>query len=239
MVRKIEDTCQLEICCFDLQSILFAEQAGIQQVELCIDYGQGGLWPGEDLVKEARKVYSGQLSVMIRPRPGSFTYSQDEVKVMQGQIRMAMDLGADGCTFGALTADRELDHSVLGQLMEHAATCTWTFHRSIDLTRDVEQSLDGIATLGIHRVLTSGGPGRAIDYKERLGNLTRRMRGQLEIVAAGSIRVDHLEALRAEGIECLHSAASMRQDGQADPAEINRLKISWCRSSVEKPADDE
>lgn len=228
MVRKIEDTCQLEICCFDLQSIHLAEEAGIQQVELCVDYGRGGLWPGEDLLMAARTAFSGQLSVMIRPRPGDFIYSDEEIGVMLNQVRQAETLGADGCTFGALTSGKEVDRAVVNQIMSQASSSLiWTFHRGIDLTPDIEQNLIWLAELGIHRVLTSGGQGRAIDHIDRLGELTRQQQGQLDIVAAGSIRSEHLDLLRNAGIKCLHSAASKRPDGVADREEIARLKRDW------------
>jgi len=40
---------------------------------------------------------------MIRPRIGSFLYSEEEVEVMKQDIRIFKDEGADGVVFGVLT----------------------------------------------------------------------------------------------------------------------------------------
>lgn len=238
MDRKIEDTCQLEICCFDLQSILFAEEAGIRQVELCLDYAHGGLWPGDDLLSAARNAYSGQLSVMIRPGPGQFVYSMAEIDLMRHQVLRAEALGADGCTIGALTSGGDIDLEGLDQLMrQSSAHLIWTCHRCIDLTGNMEENLASLADLGFHRVLTSGGPGRAIDHLDQLGELTRLMQHRLDVVAAGSIRSHQIDRIRAAGIRSIHSAASQRPDGQADRDEVNTLKWSWCRPSTNYPGE--
>ena len=41
--------------------------------------------------------------VMIRPRGGDFLYSEAEFKVMQEDIKLFKDAGADGIVFGILT----------------------------------------------------------------------------------------------------------------------------------------
>ena len=40
---------------------------------------------------------------MIRPRIGSFLYSEAEIQVMKEDIRVFKDEGADGVVFGVLT----------------------------------------------------------------------------------------------------------------------------------------
>jgi len=40
---------------------------------------------------------------MIRPRIGSFLYSEGEIEVMKEDIRIFKEAGADGVVFGVLT----------------------------------------------------------------------------------------------------------------------------------------
>jgi copper homeostasis protein len=46
---------------------------------------------------------------MIRPRIGNFTYSEDEVTVMENDILSIKEEGVAGFVFGCLTPGREID----------------------------------------------------------------------------------------------------------------------------------
>lgn len=46
---------------------------------------------------------------MIRPRIGNFTYSEDEVTVMENDILSIKEEGVTGFVFGCLTPGREID----------------------------------------------------------------------------------------------------------------------------------
>ncbi len=229
MARKIEDTCQLEICCFDLESVCLAEQEGITAIELCTHYTEGGLWPGEQLIQKARKAFSGELRVMIRPRPGDFIYDDQEVKMMCTQVKQAMSLGVNGITFGCLTMDGEMavDHLDRIQKASQPGT-TWTFHRAIDLIHDVPSALESLANRGVHRVLTSGGQPRAVDALAVLQQYQNNVAAHLVIVAAGKVRSEQIPLFREAGVRSLHSAASNRLDGQADVNLIHQLNQQWC-----------
>ncbi len=231
MVRKIEDTCQLEICCFDLESVRLAEEEGIASIEFCTDYLQGGLWPGVDLIQASRTLYSGEMRVMIRPRPGDFIYSEQEITVMRDQVGQAMSLGVDGITFGCLTPDGRLAAEHLQCLMEASLpSTTWTFHRALDLIRDVPTALEYLVTRGVHRVLTSGGRSRAVDALSELQQYREVVQDQMQIVAAGKVRPDQIPLFRKAGCASIHSAATERPDGRADVNLIRQLKQQWCNS---------
>lgn len=46
---------------------------------------------------------------MIRPRIGNFVYSDDEMSVMEEDIRILKSLGVVGFVFGVLTHDGDID----------------------------------------------------------------------------------------------------------------------------------
>ncbi|MBK7344067.1 MAG: hypothetical protein IPJ06_13845 [Saprospiraceae bacterium] len=217
MTRKIEDTCQLEICCFDLESVHLAEKAGVPSIELCTDYTLDGLWPGKSMVREARMQFSGVLRVMIRPRPGNFIYSPEELQDMLNQIEESVLAGADGITFGCLSTTGLLATDQIEQIIQYAGEeIKPTFHRAFDLLDSPISALQDLASMGVQRVLTSGGSGKAIDNLGHFIKLLGQETGGLSVVAAGSVRPEHIQQMLAAGIRHVHSSASIRPDGRAD-----------------------
>jgi len=69
--------------------------------------------------------------VMIRPRPGTFSYTPDETDQMTNQISNAAAEGANGVVFGALTDANRIDVSTTRSLIERSRNLnlTTTFHR--------------------------------------------------------------------------------------------------------------
>lgn len=228
VVRKIEDTRILELCCFDLRSILLAADLGVPSVEFCTNYRQGGLWPGIDALREARRLYPGWLRAMIRPRPGDFNYSKSEEEVILAQVSIAISEGADGLTFGAVNPDGTLDDRLLEIFVEAVAgRAELTFHRAFDQLLHSEQSLPILQEAGFSRVLSSGGPGKAIDHATLLGHWQKRVGNNLDVVAAGGVRSNHLDRLREAGLHAIHSAATHSPDGRADRSEVQALLLTW------------
>lgn len=224
MTRKIEDTCQLEICCFDLESVEFAQNAGVTGIELCVDYQRDGLWPGKNMIREARAVFSGVLSVMIRPRPGDFCYSNKELSTLLIQIEEARMSGANGITFGCLTEIGGVAWDQVDQIIQQAGSeMTLTFHRAIDHVIDPGEAIHVLSERGVHRVLSSGGQGHARDHVRQLEIYQQIAGPTLSIVAAGSVRPEDIAKMRFRGISSVHSSASIQSDGRADPMLIAEL----------------
>ena len=57
------------------------------------------------MIAAVRKKIEIGLQVMIRPRGGDFCYSADEFGIMQRDILIAKQLGANGVVFGILDLD--------------------------------------------------------------------------------------------------------------------------------------
>lgn len=224
MVRKIEDTGELELCCFDTGSLSLATACGIGRVEYCLDYAAGGLWPGRERIREARGLYPGLLSVMVRVPGPDFCLRTEDRHILARQIREASQAGADGITMGALDANAGLPVDLLADLMApYRDRFIWTFHRAFDRLEEPEKSLEMLAGLGFSRVLSSGGTGKAVDHAARLGQYTIWADTRLTIVAAGGVRARDIPPLRAAGVKAFHSAASGSPDGHADPVLLREL----------------
>jgi len=110
---------QFEVCANSVESCLAAQKGGANRVELCAGIPEGGTTPSYGEISVAREVLDAtRLHVIIRPRGGDFLYSPIEVKAMLKDIEMAKQLKADGVVFGCLTAEGEIDLTIMQELMK-------------------------------------------------------------------------------------------------------------------------
>jgi copper homeostasis protein len=181
-----------------------AVAAGADRVELCAGLSDGGLTPSAALIELAAEV--AEVHVLIRPRPGDFRYSPDDVVVMTRDIAMARRLGATGVVVGALDDDGAVA-AVCAAFVEAADGLQTTFHRAIDVSADSRAALDRIAGLGFTRVLTSGRRRAALDGAPLIRELVDRAGGRVEVMACGGVRaVNAAEVRAATGVRDLHAA---------------------------------
>ncbi|QDZ18836.1 copper homeostasis protein CutC [Chloropicon primus] len=158
---------KLEVCVDTILSARRAAEGGADRIELCSSLKHGGLTPSPGVVATINEIFKGKrgekptrcsIFVMVRPRPGDFTYSEEEVVSMCSDIDYAASLGADGVVFGALTRGGKVDEGVTARLVakckEHSLGMT--FHRAIDLVHDWREALTLLSKLGVDRVLTAG-----------------------------------------------------------------------------------
>ena len=71
-----------------------AEAAGASRVELCVNLAAGGVTPPADLLRAVVERVSIPVFVMIRPRPGDFVYSDQEIVLARRAVAMAVAGGA-------------------------------------------------------------------------------------------------------------------------------------------------
>jgi copper homeostasis protein len=144
---------------------------------------------------------------MIRPRSGDFFYSDDEFAVMRDDIHYAAEAGADGVVLGLLTCDGDVDVQRTRELVALAHPMEVTFHRAIDMTRDIEQAIEAIATTGATRILTSGAAQSAVLGTARTAGLVRAAGGRLRVMVAGKVRSNNVQQLaQATGAREFHAA---------------------------------
>ncbi|WP_251152526.1 copper homeostasis protein CutC [Cellulosimicrobium sp. Marseille-Q4280] len=209
----------LELAVQDPQGVRVAASVGARRVELCVGLGAtGGLTPSAGLLAAALDASRGaagvpgpEVHVLVRPRPGGFVYSADEVDLQVRDVRAAVEAGASGVVVGALTPDGVVDAHALRALVAAAGGAEVTFHRAFDVVADQLLALDVLAGLGVRRVLTSGGAPRSIDGARRLGELAARARGPLggvvQVMAGGGVRVEDVAALVGVGVDAVHLSA--------------------------------
>lgn len=181
----MEESIKIEICLDSVESVIIAERAGADRVELCSDLFEGGLTPTVGTFLLAKERTNIPINVMIRPRGGDFCYSDIEFKVMKKEALFFKENGADALVFGILTPDGEIDKIRTKELIDIARPLPVTFHRAFDMTRDAFRSLDALISLGVERVLTSGLEATVLEGADTLRALVERA-GERVIVMPGS-----------------------------------------------------
>src|ERR1700748_1497779 len=132
----------LEICAFNLPSALIAQQAGADRIELCVSPEEGGTTPSEGLIRLARESLRIPLYPIIRPRGGDFLYSNEEFRVMLGDIDYCKQTGCDGVVIEMLNADGSVDQERCARLVETAYPLGVTFHRAFDWAANPFEALE-------------------------------------------------------------------------------------------------
>ena len=187
----------LEICLDSAESAAAAERGGADRVELCAGLPEGGTTPSAGMIAAVRKKIAIGLQVMIRPRGGDFCYSEEEFGVMQRDILIAKQLGANGVVFGILNLDGTVDKDRMRRLLELARPLNVTCHRAFDMSCDLSQALDDLIEAGVDRVLTSGGKKSAVDAMPTLAQLVQQSHGRISVMACGELSVASVKAVIA------------------------------------------
>lgn len=200
----------IEIAVQDSAGVRIAGAVGAARVELAQALALGGLTPSPatlELAIEAARDAGPEVHVLVRPRAGGFHYDADEIALSERDVRRAIEAGADGVVIGALDAEGRLDVDVMSRLRDAAGGASVTLHRAIDVTADPLATLIAARSLGLRRVLTSGGASVAIDGIDTLRALVAEAAGSIEIMAGSGVDAASAAALAATGVDALHFSA--------------------------------
>ncbi|WP_399896697.1 copper homeostasis protein CutC [Streptomyces sp. BBFR51] len=195
-----------------------ARDHGADRVELCTALELGGLTPSAASV-EAVAAVGLPVQALVRCRPGDFVHDAEEVALMVAEVRSVVASGASGVVVGALTAEGALDTDAVTRLADAAHDLAREQGRSVDVTlhRAVDQSADPVATaavlasLGVTRVLSSGGAAGAAGGLATLAAMVAAA-PDVQVMAGGGVRVDDIPALVAAGVAAVHLSAKTRAE---------------------------
>ena len=195
----------IEACVDSVASAVAAERGGAGRLELCDNLYDGGTTPSAGMISAVKAAVRIPVFVMVRPRGGSFCYSDAELGVMRLDIEAARMLGADGIVTGVLTADARVHPEPMRPLLDAAGELPTTFHRAFDRTPDLPGSLEALLAMGVKRVLTSGGAPSALEGVSQIGSLVKQGAGALTVVAGGGVREDNVqEIVHRAGVSEVH-----------------------------------
>jgi copper homeostasis protein len=130
--------------------------------------------------------------------------------VVERDIRAVRELEAGGIAIGFLDADGTIDRERTARAAEIARPLEVTCHRAFDLTRDPEEALETLVSLGIDRVLTSGHAPDVAAGIETLQRLVTLAGDRITIMPGGGVTEDNLATIvRATGAREIHFSGSI------------------------------
>jgi copper homeostasis protein len=198
----------LEICCDTMQSVINAKKAGAQRIELCTALSTGGVTPTMSFVKEAVKASEIPINVLLRPRAGSFVYTDCEFDIMCNDIEELKKAGAAGIVSGALLADGRIDKEKTLKMIELSRPLGFTFHRGIDFCTDIDEAMEFLCDNGAERVLTSGGAAKINGGIDKIIEMHKIYGGRICIMPGGGLNTENANILNKAGITKFHFSAS-------------------------------
>lgn len=186
---------KVELCAASIEAIQLAKKTGIDRIELCQNLEQGGTTPSKGLIEYALE--SGvETHVLIRPRPGGFQYTSDEVGIMLRNINGCKSIGVEGVVVGALRKDGLICEDTIGLMRDEAKDLELTFHRAFDDTIEFEKSLDCLIRLGVDRVLSSGLADNVESGMQVLSQMKTYAKGRIQIMPGGGVNPSNINTIQ-------------------------------------------
>lgn len=200
----------LEIAVQDVPGAQLAAAHGADRIELCCALQLGGLTPSQGLIASVKAAAPAlPIHALIRPRPGGYVYDRAELALMVAEIKALHDGGATGVVIGALTPQDGIDYAAVETLIGAADGLHITFHRAMDhlSMADAVAAVPRLASLGVQRILSSGGAVRARAGVAQLHALHEAARGALTVMAGGGVDVSDFALFHAAGLRDVHLSA--------------------------------
>lgn len=170
-----------EACVGNYNEAVSACYRGANRIELCDNLMEDGTTPSYGTIKKTVEKLDIPVMVIIRPRGGDFTYTEDELEIMKYDVQICKDIGAFGVVIGAIK-DSRVDKDIIKELVNLAKPMKITFHMAFDEIEDKNIAIDELIELGIDRILTKGGCEDAMSGKESLKKLVKYANGRIVIM---------------------------------------------------------
>ena len=215
----------LEVCVDSLASARAAIRGGADRLELCSALVAGGLTPYVHLLEQIREESNIPIRCLMRPRPGDFLYTPEEIDLMVRQIPVLKAAGADGFVIGCLTPQGLVDTEVMKPLVDAADGTGLTMHRCFDVCLSYADAILACNDLGIDTILTSGGAASCLKGIDELGEILELngvFNGPEILVGAGvnaaairtiRERYPQIEAFHMSGKVDIESKMEFRHEG--------------------------
>ena len=195
-----------EACVDSIDNAINVEKNGADQIELCSRLDLDGLTPSKKLILQTIRKVSIPIKVMIRSRPGNFTYNQNDVNTMLDSIEFCQKNEINEIAFGALNSNRKIDEKIINRIVSKYKRLNITFHKAIDLVDNQINEIQKLLKFNqIKAVLTSGGQKNAVDGQENIKKLSERFKDEIDIIAAGSITNKNIKKIhKTLGLKIYH-----------------------------------
>ena len=183
----------IEFCAESYEYAMKAEKAGADRIELCKDLHLDGLTPDYECAKRTIDKLDIPVFILIRPREGDFSYSDEEFELMKDDIIKFKEMGCKGIVSGILKDDNLIDIKRTKELVKLSKPLEFTFHRAFDLVKYPIEEIETLIKIEVDRVLTSGQKEKAIDGLVLLEQLNKISNNRLIIMPGSGISKNNLK----------------------------------------------
>ncbi|GAB7109231.1 copper homeostasis protein CutC [Streptomyces phaeofaciens JCM 4814] len=220
----------LEVIALDAEDAVAAQAGGADRLELITDMAADGLTPPVEVFAAIRAAVGLRLRVMLRLADG---FAAGDVDRLVRAARALRSAGAEEFVLGFLDAEGGPDLAAVERIVAELDGCPWTFHRALDHSADrnaLRKQLDGMP--GLDTYLTAGS---ASGVDEGLPVLLAEAacggeQGyEQQLLVGGGLRLDHVPALRAAGIDAFHIGGAARPGGWTGPVSAQAVR-EWRRA---------
>ncbi|MFF3322151.1 copper homeostasis protein CutC [Streptomyces sp. NPDC002889] len=211
----------LEVIALDAEDAIAARTGGADRLELVTDMAADGLTPPRETFAAIRAAVDLPLRVMLRLTDGFSAGSPADMDALVAGAEGLRAEGADEFVLGFLDEAGDPDLVTVERLLAVLDGCRWTFHRAIDRAADRDALRKQLADLpGLDTYLTAGS---AAGVEDGLPTLLREAARRGEpgyeprLLVGGGLRLSHVPALRAAGVDGFHIGGAARPGGWGEP----------------------
>ena len=226
----------LESPVFSVDAALKAAEFGVDRLELCSSFPEGGETPGAGMLSYLKSRVTIPIFVMIRPRGGDFIYSESEISAMEREIEILDEYGADGFVFGILKEDGSVNERQCTRLVKKAGSKPCTFHRAVDESRNPAEAVEPIISCGFKRILTSGGEESVKQGLPVILQMLEKAGSDIIIMPGGGLNPELVKPLKesSSNLKEVHASCKVWEEVQMESTESTQLKQRVKRLTISR-----
>lgn len=217
----------LEVIATTIEDVIKINLSSANRIELCSGMEHGGLTPDIEFIKQSVEVSKIPIRVMIRNVYQSYSYDEEEIDLMCGQITKIKDLGIEGIVIGC-NAGNTINLKQLEKICEVARPLKITYHRAFDRLENKQRALDELNALKIDTILTNF---NIVTYEpDTLSKLDKYDLGNINLLIGGGINIDNISTVH-EKVKNIHVGSCARFNNSYEEdinIETINLLISSC-----------
>lgn len=213
----------VEVCSSSIESVIIANSAGADRIELCSGLSVGGLSPSKGLIELALKKSKIPIHCLIRPREGHFIYNKNDFETILYDVRYMKKMGVTGIVVGMINEDHDINSEQLNEVIKEASGIEITFHRAFDCLKYPEKNILKLSSMGVSRILTSGGFKSAIKGIKNLIKWKSLSNNLIEIQPGGGINLKNIMNFKDAGFSSIHLSGTINSIwNQSYPKNIDK-----------------
>ena len=197
----------VEICATSLKSIINAQDAGADRIELCQEYLIGGVTPSQTFTHESIQNSRIPINILIRPRGGDFNFTDEEFDIMIESIYNFKNYNVNGFVVGFLNDKNKLDSNRLAEFRNITKGYELIFHRAFDYLNNQDESLELLIENNFDRILCSGSTYDSEQGLEKLIHLKNVAGNKISIMPGGGINLKNFNLFKSSNFNEIHLSA--------------------------------